>query len=205
MVAAWRQKWLPLMQVLLFHIITPPQRTLARQDSSRMHAGLLASIRSSDTECQGASCRFLTDLHQWTGGRRAAFWLLTRAAPAWHSMADMEVYGSRWASPSSKRLHGRLRVHGWVRLPYTSALEFRAQPARFAARHTPDPPSFWLITRVTRKPPSPRLVSGPNITAASQYYLALALALVFRLRVVYAHTIRTSRRGQRRSHKALRP
>src|SRR5688572_22784024 len=31
------------------------------------------------------------------------------------------VEGSRWASPSSKRLLGRTRGHGWVRLPCTSA------------------------------------------------------------------------------------
>jgi len=39
-----------------------------------------------------------------------------------HAVRNMGVYGSRWASPSSKRLHGRLRVRGWVRLPYASAL-----------------------------------------------------------------------------------
>jgi len=37
------------------------------------------------------------------------------------AMDSVEVYGSRWASPSSKRLHGRSRVRGWVRLPYASA------------------------------------------------------------------------------------
>ena len=39
------------------------------------------------------------------------------------SRRAMGVYGSRWASQSSKLLHGRLRVRGWVRLPYASAPE----------------------------------------------------------------------------------
>src|SRR5262249_31996131 len=34
----------------------------------------------------------------------------------------MEVYRSRWASQSSKLLHGGPRRRGWVRLPYASAL-----------------------------------------------------------------------------------
>src|SRR5439155_19788442 len=33
----------------------------------------------------------------------------------------LEVDGSRWASPSSKRLLGQLPGRGWVRLPCTSA------------------------------------------------------------------------------------
>src|SRR5947207_1960505 len=34
-----------------------------------------------------------------------------------------EVDGSRWASPSSKRLLGQLPGRGWVRLPCTSATD----------------------------------------------------------------------------------
>lgn len=42
-------------------------------------------------------------------------------APLAQQRAFMGVYGSRWVSQSSKLLHGRLRVHGWVRLPYAPA------------------------------------------------------------------------------------
>jgi hypothetical protein len=35
-----------------------------------------------------------------------------------------EVDGSRWVSPSSKRLLGQLPGRGWVRLPCTSATTF---------------------------------------------------------------------------------
>jgi len=45
-----------------------------------------------------------------------------------HAVRNMGVYGSRWASPSSKRLHGRLRVRGWVRLPYASAPAYSRIP-----------------------------------------------------------------------------
>src|SRR5882672_4748718 len=37
------------------------------------------------------------------------------------------VEGSRWASPSSKRLLGQLPVRGWVRLPCTSATDFEPE------------------------------------------------------------------------------
>jgi hypothetical protein len=59
MVAAWRQKGLPLMHVLLFHI---PHLL-----SAAVYSDTLASIEAICTGCQDASGRFLTVLHQWTG------------------------------------------------------------------------------------------------------------------------------------------
>jgi hypothetical protein len=59
MVAAWRQKGLPLMYVLLFHI---PHLLRAA-----VYSDALASIEATVRGCQDASGRFLTNLHQWTG------------------------------------------------------------------------------------------------------------------------------------------
>lgn len=59
MVAAWRQKGLPLMHVLLFHI---PHLL-----SAAVYLDTLASIEATARGCQDASGRFLTVLHQWTG------------------------------------------------------------------------------------------------------------------------------------------
>src|SRR5439155_17476815 len=69
-----------------------------------------------------------------------------------------EVDGSRWASPSSKRLLGQLPGRGWVRLPCTSAtrveLEFNTD-VLFVSRQ-------WL-GRLSSEPPRRPFTKGPQL------------------------------------------
>jgi len=68
MVAAWRQKGLPLMLVLLFHIA----HLLSNTWDTGPYGHTLASIESGGNWCQDDTRRNLTNLHQGTGSGQSA-------------------------------------------------------------------------------------------------------------------------------------
>jgi len=68
MVAAWRQKGLPLMLVLLFHIA----HLLSNTWDTGPYGHTLASIESGGNWCQDDMRRNLTNLRQGTGGGQLA-------------------------------------------------------------------------------------------------------------------------------------
>ena len=84
------------------------------------------------------------------------------------------VEGSRWASPSSKRLLGRTRGHGWVRLPCTSAFwsaypQIRRRPT--LASSAPHPPRRTTERAVfgRKRRPAHRLPSSRPDRQAAGY------------------------------------
>ena len=78
-------------------------------------------------------------------------WVLPVGAQAhqlWYNsrrvLLKLEVNGSRWASPSSKRSFGQLPVRRWVRLPCTSATNFEFS---FASGNGPCQRRAWRARR----------------------------------------------------------